>query len=266
MLWHEMKWTDISALDKHLPVVIPLGSCEQHGRHLPLLVDTIQVSEIARRTEAALSDRVLMLPTLWLGSSHHHMDFPGTISVPPLCYAQMIKEVARSVLRAGFKRLLFLNGHGGNTAPVTTALTELVAEDDNADAASIAYASWWELGRSGMLPDKLDLKQSVMSHACEYETSLMLVLRPDLVDVKHLAIRPPVLDNEWVHSEDDSRTKVRMFRRFHRITAEGFLGRPDLASPEKGKAILDGVTQQIASFLEDYARWPELPTIGPANG
>jgi len=266
MIWHDMKWTDISALDKQLPVVIPLGSCEQHGRHLPLLVDTIQVSEIAKRAEAALSDRVLLLPTLWLGSSHHHMDFPGTLSVPPLCYAQIIKEIAKSVLRSGFKRLVFLNGHGGNTAPASTALTDLVAEDDNADAACIAFASWWELGRPGMLPDKLGLKQSAMSHACEYETSVMLVLRPDLVNVGQITTRPPVLNNAWVHSEDDSKTRVRVFRRFHRITAEGFMGRPDLASVEKGNAILDGVTQQITDFLTDYTSWPELPAIGPGNG
>ncbi|MCA9427968.1 MAG: creatininase family protein, partial [Candidatus Omnitrophica bacterium] len=123
MLWHEQRWTQLEKMDKDTPVLIPLGSCEQHGHHLPVYVDTIQVTAIAERAEKALGKKVLLLPTLWLGSSHHHLDFPGTVSVLPSLYSQMIKSVANCILDAGFKRLLFLNGHGGNKVPAAQALS-----------------------------------------------------------------------------------------------------------------------------------------------
>jgi len=258
MFWEELSWLKLSEVDLQTPVIIPLGACEQHGRHLPLGVDTCQVAEIARRVEANLGPRVLCLPTLWLGSSSHHQDFPGTLSLLPSLYAQVIQELTRSILESGFKRLLFLNGHGGNKAPVTNALTELVAEDDD---AYLALASWWEIGLPS--PQKIGLSQPVMSHACEYETSLMLVLRPDLVDLSQAKHHPPVLDNTWFHSEDDSRKRVSVFRRFHRFTADGSLGRPEEGTAEKGQAILESVTEQLVAFLSDFQSWPELSPLGP---
>src|SRR5438067_4410151 len=127
MLWNEQSWPVIDALNRDTPVVIPLGSCEQHGHHLPVFVDTIQVQAVADGVEQAMGDRVLMLPAIWVGSSHHHLDYPGTISLPPELYTSVIKQIVRSVLRAGFKRLFFLNGHGGNEVPVSQALAALVA-------------------------------------------------------------------------------------------------------------------------------------------
>ena len=143
MLWHEQNWPTIQKLDKQIPVVLPLGSMEQHGHHLPLFVDTMQVTRIAQTVEKQMGDKVLMLPTEWLGCSEHHLDFPGTVSVPASLYSKMIKSMARCVLRAGFKRIFFLNGHGGNEVPGAQALTEYVGESDEADDAFLVFASWW---------------------------------------------------------------------------------------------------------------------------
>ena len=90
MLWQEQSWPAMREMNKQLPVVVPLGSVEQHGHHLPLFVDSIQVSAIAERVEerSSLKNEILLLPTFWLGSSHHHMDFPGTVSVLPSLRAE----------------------------------------------------------------------------------------------------------------------------------------------------------------------------------
>src|SRR5436309_3108058 len=101
MLWHEQKWTTLASFDKETPVLIPLGSCEQHGHHLSLLVDTIEVTAVAEAVEKNLGDRVLLTPTLWLGSSDHHKDFPGTLSVSTTLFSEMVDSLAKSVLRAG---------------------------------------------------------------------------------------------------------------------------------------------------------------------
>jgi len=260
MLWHEQPWPRIQSLDKDLPVVVPLGSIEQHGRHLPLIVDTAQVTAIAERAEASLGDSALFLPTLWLGCSEHHMDFPGTVSVSPTLYAQMIQGVARSILHAGFWRILFLNGHGGNETPGAQALTQLVADDDTADAAYLVFSSWWQLGRDAIAPARHGLTTPGVSHACEYEASLMLALRPELVAMKEVREAPPVHSGTWYDSG-----KVRIFRRFHRITAAGSLGKPSAATAEKGRSMLDALTADVVSFVREFATWPRLPALGPKN-
>ena len=260
MLWHEQSWPTIQSLDKDLPVVIPLGSVEQHGRHLPVIVDTAQVTAIAERAEKTLGDEALFLPTLWLGSSHHHMDFPGTVSVPPTLYAEMIKSVAQSVLNAGFWRILFLNGHGGNETPGAQGLAQLVTEDDRADSSYLVFSSWWQIGRDAITPQKHGLTTPAITHACEYEASLMLALRPELVAMKEVREGPAAHTGPWYDSG-----KFRIFRRFHRITASGSLGKPSAATAEKGRSMLDALVTDVVSFVKEFATWPKLPAMGPRS-
>ena len=104
-------WIDIEKADKNHVVVVPLGSLEQHGHHLPLLTDTYLVTAVADRVEIELGDQIYMLPTLWLGSSDHHLDHPGTVSVSSALYTNMIKNIVRSIAKAGFRRVYFLNVH-----------------------------------------------------------------------------------------------------------------------------------------------------------
>ncbi len=262
MLWHEQSWPQIQKLDKQLPVVIPLGSLEQHGHHLPLFVDTIQVSAIAAAIERAMKDRVLLLPTLWLGASDHHLDFPGTVSVGVSLYSQMIAAITTSILRAGFRRLFFLNGHGGNDTPATQALTQLAGSDDTADGAHLAFASWWNVAQDALDPQRHGMASANLSHSCEYETSFMLALRPDLVHLDRAAEGTPAIANEWHHSERGG--KVKIFKRFHRLTASGSLGKPSAATAAKGSAMFDAVVGEILRFLQDFSAWEELRPRGPS--
>jgi creatinine amidohydrolase len=259
MLWHEKSWSAIEAISKETPVVVPLGACEQHGKHLPVFVDTIQVSAIAERVEKRLSDRILLTPALWLGSSHHHLDFPGTISVRPSLYSQVVAEIARSILAAGFRRIFFFNGHGGNEVPASAGLTDLIATDDRAASCYLTFASWWQVGREALEPKHHGLTTPAISHACEYETSMLLFLRPELVDQSQAKPAAPALDSSWYRSDQGGRVKV--FRRFHRLTAAGSMGDPSAGSAEKGKSMMDAVVNDVVAFLEDFAKWPELPVL-----
>lgn len=259
MLWNELSWPQISQLDRELPVVLPLGSLEQHGLHLPLFVDTIQVQAIAQGVEARLPKEMVLLPTLWLGCSEHHRDFPGTISVPASIYAQVIQNIARSILRHGFRRLFFLNGHGGNELPASHGLTELIGTDDQAEAAQIGFASWWQLGSEAIQPPRHGMTSGHISHACEYETSLMLAIRPDLVAMPQARDTPPALKNYWVNSEFGGR--VRIFRRFHRFTAIGSMGSPTVATKAKGESLLEALIDQTERFIREFATWPDLPIL-----
>jgi creatinine amidohydrolase len=259
MLWHEQSWPAIDGASRELPVVIPLGACEQHGRHLPLFVDTIQVSAVAQRVNERMGASILMAPVLGLGSSHHHLDFPGTISVRPSLYGEIIKDVARSVIAAGFKRIFFLNGHGGNEIPAAAGLTDLIATDDRAESCYLTFASWWQVGKAALDPKRHGLKTPAITHACEYETSMLLFLRPDLVRMGEATAHTPVLSSEWHHSEYGRR--VSMYRRFHRLTQAGSMGDPTAATAEKGRSMLDTVVDDVVKFLGEFATWPELPVL-----
>jgi creatinine amidohydrolase len=255
--WHELKWPAVRELDKQTPVVVPLGSVEQHGHHLPLATDTVQVTAVADGVEARLGDRVLVLPTLWLGSSHHHLDFPGSLSVRPSLYTKVVQDLAVSILRAGFRRLFFLNGHGGNETPAAQALSELASSDERAYGALLAMANWWTVGK----PDarQLRLESPSITHACEYETSLMLWLQPALVDPAKAVDVPPAIDSPWLTGEK----RVALFRRFAAMTPTGNLDRPTAATANKGEAILRAVVDDVVSFVEDFSTWQLPKTLGP---
>jgi creatinine amidohydrolase len=261
MLWHEQTWPTIHSLNKETPVVVPIASCEQHGHHLPVFVDTIQVTEIANRLEAKLGDAMLLTPCLWLGCSHHHKDFPGTISVTPSLFSEMVKSVAQSILRSGFRRIFFLNGHGGNETPGEQALTEMVATDDVADDAYLALASWWKAAVDVLAPERHGLETRRITHACEIETSMMLFLRPDLVKKDRIVENEVPLSNKWFDS--DYGGKVGVFRRFHRLTEPGCMGKPSAGTAEKGESMTVAVVNDLANFLTEFATWPDLPPKGP---
>lgn len=260
MLWHELTSPRIGSLSRDIPVVIPLGSCEQHGAHLPVFVDTLQLDAITARLEKKLGEQVLICPTLWLGSSHHHLDFPGTLSVPPKLYSEIIQSMVRCFLRHGFRRLFFLNGHGGNVAPASLALTDLVATDDLADASTMAFASWWVLSSERLASDLHGMKSPKLTHACEYETSLVLAIREDLVEMAQLSgevvekTRPWMANPKWVG-------KVEGYHRFHRWTSTGHMGEPAAATKEKGLSLIHSAVEALAEFIRDFSKWPQMPPL-----
>ena len=124
MQYAELKHTDIAAhLNK--PVIVPIGSLEQHGQHLPLLTDTMINTEICRRADIELGDAALFVPILYAGASDHHLRFPGTISFSLSTYTALLEDIVESLINSGFKRIVLFNSHGGNgTLPqVAEAIT-----------------------------------------------------------------------------------------------------------------------------------------------
>src|SRR5215813_4181542 len=113
----DLNWPAIAALSKDTPVVFPVAALEQHGAHLPVFTDSLLLGEILRRASEQFTRSVLFAPLLWLGNSHHHLDFSGTLSASPRTYLEMLEDLAENLLHHGFRRLVFLNGHGGNDVP-----------------------------------------------------------------------------------------------------------------------------------------------------
>jgi creatinine amidohydrolase len=207
-------------------VIAPIAACEQHSRHLAVWTDTVLVTGVAERVEAALPGEVLLLPTLWQGASAHHLRYGGTLSAEVGTHVRLIVDLLTPLLDDGYERLLVLNGHGGNIDTMQTALRELRPRYLH---RHVTAASYWDLA-ARELAALAEGPRKVMGHACEFETSMMLHLRPDLVRRDRIADDPP---------DDDPAlrglfTGEDMFQR----TDHGAVGYPALATAEKGRAFL----------------------------
>lgn len=246
-------WVDMQQADKNKIVVMPLGSMEQHGHHSPLLTDTYLVTEIAERVEEHLSGQIYMLPTLWLGASDHHLDLPGTVSVTNSVYSAIIKNIVRSIAKAGFRRLLFLNGHGGNVTPGTQAITELTNESDVYNEMWIALSSYWTVAAPAISPEDHGMQTKQLTHACEYETSMMLFLHGEIMRMDRVESSPPLINSPYFHSEYGGRLNVA--KRMATRTPTGAMGEPQYATPQKGESLLNAIADEVIACIEDFATW-----------
>jgi creatinine amidohydrolase len=147
MHFKKLKWPEVKALDfERLIAIAPLGSIEQHSLHLPLSVDTDLITELSERVEAARPETVVLLPTLWLGHSPHHRHL-ASLSLEIQPYMDVIKGLCDSLVRTGFRKILLLNGHGGNEIVTKAAMREVKTKYEGRPELRIGFASYWALGR-----------------------------------------------------------------------------------------------------------------------
>src|SRR5947208_106630 len=140
----DLTWPDVAGLSRDMPVVIPVAALEQHGRHMPVFTDSLLLGEVVRRVkQTPVAERCLFAPLQWLGNSHHHLDFPGTLSAAPRAYLDLLKDLAGCFLAHGFTRLVFVNGHGGNIVPAQQALFELRQEHRTRRDLLLLALTYW---------------------------------------------------------------------------------------------------------------------------
>jgi len=238
----ELTWQDVEAASRDAVVVIPTGSLEQHGPHLPLFTDSLIVTAVAEAVERRMPDQVLLTPTLWLGASGHHLRFPGSLSASFPTYQGAIESVVTSLIPHGFRRFYVLNGHGGNTSPNDVAVRILKATYPALTFGQSGYFAFCE----DVIAQTLEGPQKQMRHACEAEASLMMHLYPDLV-------RREKLRDDGLIPEPAVRGVVH---HFDEMTEEGSFGFATLATPEKGERIfqaaVEGVGQELANIATGY--------------
>jgi creatinine amidohydrolase len=265
MLLENMKWPEVRKLDlSHILVVMPLGSFEQHGPHLPFTVDTEIITAIAQAVEKRMSDRVLLAPTLWLGHSPHHLNFPGTLSAEPRVYMDIIKSLVGSMVRHGARKIFLLNGHGGNEAPAPLAMRELKSEFAGIKDLFVTFASYWWLG-GGALKEIRQSGVGGIGHACEMETSVMLAIRPDKVDMSAARKAGPGAALSYRVIDMQASNPIAMVSEFDELSDTGVLGEPELASAEKGQRFLDAFVDPIVGFLEDFQGWTPARVKGAVS-
>ncbi|MGI6149604.1 MAG: creatininase family protein [Limnochordia bacterium] len=228
-------------------VIIPIGSIEQHGPHLPVAADSIIAETVACRTAEGLwrkGIRSVVLPVVWLGNSLHHMDFSGTISLDFHTFAGVIFQVCKSLRKHGFSRIVLLNGHGGNSHPLHVVLAQV-----NLALGIVALGvDYWNAAR-GEFAQILD-SDSGIGHAGEAETSLMLAIDPELVKPHRMWRGPDVPDPEELASG-----AMYTFRTFRARTKIGVSGDASQASRSKGERLLNAITQHLVEMLSRESLW-----------
>jgi creatinine amidohydrolase len=242
-------WPDVEAFDRDAVVLIPTGSLEQHGRHLPLFTDSLIVTAVAEAVEARLPDRILLTPTLWLGASGHHLAFAGSLSASFEAYMATLESVIRSLQPKGFHKFFVLNGHGGNTEPNGIVIREMKRQFPD---LTFGHSSYYEYV-AGSVKEILEGPMKTMAHACEAEASLVMHLRPDLV-------RTDRLRDDGLVSDPAIRG---LCHSFDEMTEDGSFGYATFATAEKGKRIFEAAVEEIVKQMGQLAEGYVL--TGPAS-
>jgi creatinine amidohydrolase len=249
-LYEELSWPEIRDAVKRDPVVVlPVGTTEQHGHHLPLLVDYLCANEVARAAVEQAAPNALLMHPITYSFNEHHLDYPGTISIDPKVIVDYVVCVGQSLAHHGFRRILLLNGHGSNVPFLDVAARTIT----NRTPAICAMASWWSFLR----PEDLTWRESRfpggMAHACELETSMLLQLRPDLVHMeKAIDEVDGVQTSENIFWDLNGGGAVTFQEFFSRNTASGVQGQPTLATAAKGKLAFDAAVSHLTRFLSEF--------------
>lgn len=238
---------DIGAADGSI-LIIPVGSLEQHGPHLPVATDTILAEAVSKRGATRVADEVpvVVAPGFWSGFSPHHLSLGGTASLDFEHMLGSLEDLAATLLPNGFDAILFMNGHGGNSPVIGAALNTIGPKYPDVDVLGMMYfdliASHAEELREG---------EVVGTHAGEIETALIMHLRPELVREGEME---PVEHTAPMDAEGGGMFTpgvLSAYRDFETYTAIGSEGDPTVATPEKGEEVLELVGEEFATVLRE---------------
>jgi creatinine amidohydrolase len=243
LILENMTWQELQKVkDKVELIIIPVGSTEQHGPNTTFSTDTIRAKKIGEMIGDVFGDKVLIAPTLPIGLSYHHMKFPGTITFSLETYLKILRDICWSFKQHGFKKILFLSGHGGNKRPIQEYASEAKKEFD-----MDIYMS----GIGGSLVTDLSNEHGFSKfkgHACEVETSQTMYLAPEHVRYDSL---------EKAKFKDDTKYLIKkyahggsIFWDYREVTENGALGDATKASIEFGKEMNEIVINKITEFIE----------------
>jgi len=247
MYWQNLTSPKLNAYDRNSPVILPIAAIEQHGPHLPVATDRIINEHFCAQLDQQLGKRVLILPTIAVTSSRHHMDFAGTLTVTPTTLWAQIVETLECVAEHGFRNLILFNSHGGNTGVARVALDQLGTALPDCHVVTI---TWWQL-----VADKIakfnESGFGGVGHAGEFETSLVMIAEPELVD--HTAIEPRQNAPTFAWAEADllRGPKAALYRTMKHVSPNGVQGDPTAASREKGEAITQIVVAGLVEVVDD---------------
>jgi creatinine amidohydrolase len=255
----EMTWPEVrEAAMRPCVAILPIATLEDHGPHLPIDTDLMLCTSVCELAASRAPDRVVLVPAINHGYSPHHMDFPGALTIGAHTLIDYGLDVCKSLAHHGFTRILIVNGHGSNT-PFADIIARECVVHTGALAAAVNY---WAAPGVRDAAEALRESEPVggMNHACEFETSLYLALRPELVDmtkaVAELSHRPS--KNYWTDLIAGD-GPLAMMEHWSRLSRSGVMGDATKASAEKGSVLLDAAANGIVELVDELLARQTLP-------
>ena len=252
--WSDLTSEEFSRLDRsRLIAVLPVGATEQHGPHLPMSTDTAIIDGMVRATIRHLPAElpVLFLPTVAYGKSNEHSRYPGTLTVSATTLIALWKEIGVCVAKAGVRKLVLYNSHGGQMSIMDIVARDLREEHD----MMVVAANWYTLGLPENLFTSHEVKHGI--HAGDLESSVMLHLTPDYVRKDQFRNFSSLTEQLAADSKFLSITPTgKLGWQIHDINPAGAAGDATRATADKGAAVLDHVGQRFVELLQDVDRFP----------
>ena len=225
-------------LSRNTVAILVFGACENHGDHMPFGSDVIVPMELAKRVaKKSRNKNILILPALAYGVSLHHVDFQMTISLDPKTMISVIENLLASLVKNNINRILIINGHDGNIPPIEAAAR--VIKDQYPNIVIACLEAWWVL--IGEITRNLFDIWGGLGHGGEAETSAMLAVRPDLVDMRNA---PKKIIPKLPHN-------IRIYWKFNELTDTGATGAPQKATRTKGDKIISILENVLLAFIRD---------------
>lgn len=251
-LYQHHTWVELKEAARSGPVVVlPIGSVEDHGPHLPLDVDNFLIWEICLEAAKRASGDILLMPIIPYGFETHHMDFPGTIDIHMEHLLHFVLDVTKSVAHHGFRRILIADGHGSNMPILELAARRTILETEALCAPflwpSLALTEIRKVRESG---------RGGMSHACELETSVYLHLDARRVQMDKARKEQGVPQSEFIWQDLTDPGPIKMMDYWTRFSKSGINGDPTLATAEKGKIIFEAVVNNFVRFAQEFKNRP----------
>jgi creatinine amidohydrolase len=254
VLYERLTWPEVRRAAREDRVcLIPAGTLEDHGPHLPIDADVRIASEICRRAAESAADDVVLLPTIVHGYTPHHMDFPGPITIGWDTFVKYCVDVGTSLARHGFRRILYLNGHGSNIPLMDVAARLVGLEHPDVLAASAFYLTSAEGQR--VIEEVRDSELGGMGHACELETSIYLAIEPEAVFMDKAVAENSYPDgpHAWMDWSDGP---LKIMPWWNAISRTGVHGDPTKATAEKGGLLLDAAVKECVEFVRELKEKP----------
>jgi creatinine amidohydrolase len=258
--YDEMTWPEVRDAIAHQPVVLlPFGTTEDHGPHLPLNTDNIIVEAICLEAAQRAAGEMLLMPLVAYGLNEHHMDFPGTISVDMQTILSYVADVAISVARHGFTHLLIVNGHGSNAPLADLAARKAVLETGIVCGAMSPNAAIDPTLAEPILSVMRRSSPGGVAHAGEYETAMMLHLRPDLVQMDKAVREVGQLKLKYFNWDHPDPSALAWQDWWSRMSISGVCGDPTVATAEFGRALFETTVENMVRFVRDFRTIPLRP-------
>ncbi|MGD9711620.1 MAG: creatininase family protein [Thermomicrobiales bacterium] len=252
--YEKLTWPEINeAVAQQKVVVLPVAAIEQHGHHLPIDVDARLVTSVCLGAGESAPESMLVMPPVSYGYCHHVMDFPGTISIQPSTFVNLLIDIGTSVAYHGFDRIILINGHGSNYHLVEQAGRQI----NLTTSATCLTISWWQLIADYWNTEVRTSGPGGCAHACELETSMYMhidgdnVRRDRIVGAPHAFLDLPGAQKWQKIDLTMASGPAAVVQWTSQTTPTGAMGNPELATDEKGEKVFSRAVEEMV----DLVRW-----------